>query len=650
MRLIDGMLFIEWAEAVDSGIPEGTLKSARSRNSSKWLFVTDPSDSRKVLIDYDRLTDEYKNSVKARYGDPYLYAAASPIRDLIKFDGEAEKYYLAYRYSDKPLAIDIVKKYTKQAGVLNMLKDVTSDKRMLKRMLQLSVDQFYVNVMNIIKEDNIGLPTSYRRLLATKKDYETNGYESLIDGRLGNAHAAKIKDEISQSLLLELLSHPNQFDDPYIASKYNVWAVANGYKQIDVSTVKKFRQKHHHLVVMKREGNNALNEKYLPQIKGKRPSQPLYLVESDDNHLDLFYADPDDSSSSKYYHRYKAIVVMDSFNDYVLGYAYAEEITVDLVKAAYLNAMYHIRSITGAWYLPHEIKTDNWSQKALKPFYRGIAKYIDTPVGSKHRGYIEQFFGSSQWKNTLKAGANNYTGNNITAKRRGVNPDTLSANKKDIPLVGAEASAQIENFFHRLRYEQQPNGTTKHDQWLAAFNRLDGDKKRVANEEQFFLKFGIQHQASTSAGLPRLSNRGIRLQIANVEYSFDLDGGVPLEHIGKKVHVIFDPYDMSRVLVTDFEKVRLIGREPRLQSRALEDAGVDSRTYLNAALKAKVDIVTDLSAKEARRKQVLQAAGIDAETILKAGIMVKEIKQQAEVRILQPPSQYNDGYNWMDQL
>jgi hypothetical protein len=376
MKLIDNNLFIEWREALDCGISENTLKSANLKKSPSWHFIDDPQDKRKVLIGYEKLKEDYKRKVIARLGDPYEYMAKMPIRNLVKWDDKAEEFYLSYRYDqDKPLPIAHVKKYAQAASWLNMFKAVSEDKRSLKKLLTLPVEQFYKSAIEIIIADKIDLPTSYKRLLERRRLYEANGYNELIGGAFGNKSAAKIKDELSESALLDLIAHPNQYDDMIIALQYNAWAAKNNYKTIDAATVGIHRRKKEHLISMYREGNAALNEKYIKQVKGFRPTAPLAMVENDDNHLDLLFLDPnDDDHNSKYYHKYKAIVVIDSFNDYVLGYAYAEKLSIELVKAAYLNAMYHIRSLTGGWYLPHETKSDRWGIKTLEPFYNTLGK------------------------------------------------------------------------------------------------------------------------------------------------------------------------------------------------------------------------------------------------------------------------------------
>src|SRR5262249_22324676 len=149
----------------------------------------------------------------------------------------------------------------------------------------------------------------------------------------------------------------------------------------------------------------------------------------------------------------------------------------------------------------------------------------------------------------LKLGAINYTGNNITAKKRGVNQEQLAANKKMYPTVGQEAFHQIEQVFHRIRTMPESNLKSKRDRWLEGWNKLSESDKRPITDEQFLLKFGIQHNANNRR--ITISNMGIAPEIAGTRLLYDVPAHLHLEVIGKAVDVIYDPADLSRILVTD---------------------------------------------------------------------------------------------------
>ncbi len=657
MKTIDEVLFLEFGEMLEAGISENTLKQAKKCDYKSWHFMDDPADNRRVLIGYEKLKPAYKEQVKKRFGDPYAYAAKNPLRDMVEPDHAAEAWFMAHRYRgtdgyDKALPMPVVAKYTRQAAWLNMLLAVKRDERLVKKGLKLTMEAFYNQVQELNKHDGLELPTSYRRLLAKRDEYEAGGYAALVSWKFGNTQAAKVSDEVAEAKLLEMLADGNQHDDAFVCAKYNRWAADNGYRNVDASTVGIWRRKREMHIIMQREGSAALNAKYIQQAKGMRPSRPLYMVESDDNHLDLLF---EDAATGNRYARYKAIVVMDSYNDYVLGYAYATELSIELVRAAYANAMYHIKELTGGWHLPHEIKTDRWALATLRPFYSAIGHYMDSPVLSKHRGYIEQFFGHVHWKRCLKAGANNYTGNNMTATHRGVNVEAVAANARNRPLLGRESETQVEAFFHNLRHfslkEDQPSRQQK---WLQAWSLMDAAQKRPVSDEQFLLKFGITHNPGNPI---QISNRGVEPQIQGVKYSYDLDVAHLREYIGKPVQVVYDPYDMSRVLLTDGQSLRIMARSAQLHSRALADATEGSRAFLNATLGEKRDTVKYVADASDRRKQILTSLGTDAESLLTGGMVLKGPKQQAEqdfqrqyIELQQPQPPRKTGNPYLDQM
>jgi hypothetical protein len=649
--IIDTKLFVRYAALVESGISANTIRNAKLRNAPSWSFIDDPEDKRKVLADFEALKDEYKDRVTTKYGNPYERIAKQPIRDLIKWDHQAEEFYLAYRYTgtdgnQKPLPTDTVKKYTAASNFLNVLKRMTEDKRQIKQLTKLTIDQFWKTCCDIIEEDNLDLPASYRRLCVNEdsalKKYIATGYASLIDHRFGNTRAAKVNDEVSQAVINKFLSDPRQYDDMLICMMYNQWAKDNNYKAITHSTVGVWREKLAHEIVMEREGNHALRNKFMIMATGTRPSAPLMLVENDDNSLDLLFNVVGDARAER---RYVMMAVKDSFNDHLLGYSVApigelEKLTIPLIQSAYLNAMYYIRSLTGGWYMFNETKSDRYALASLRPFYKQISNnYNDTPTGSKNGRYIEQTFGKHHWKRCMKLSspdghspANNYSGNNISAKYRGVNMEWLARNKKNRPFMGEEAERQINHFAHLLRHLPQTTkaafGVSKEQQWLDAWNAMSDQHKIRLTDEQFLLKFGIEHNPGEGK-VNRISNKGVNPIICGTQFRFTIDGDWR-PHEGKAVKIIYDPNDMSRALITDHQQVRFMAHETNRTARAIADATTNTNDYLRAYTAEKRDTVKSIAAKNEKRDLVLAQHGFDGEAFLLGGGLDKPLKAAAE--------------------
>ena len=654
MQLINNILYIEFADFINAGWKEDTIKKANLRNGSSWQMIQNPLDKRKPLVQFDTLVDDHKNKLTLRYGNPYEWVVKQPIKALLKNDTNAHNFYLQYRYADnKTLPIKRITQYTRAAQWLTMLNEVSEDIKTIKKQLGINIPTLYKYVTEIMDSekkngasDNYDgheqLPgdfgTSYKRLLEKQNAFKENSYSSIIDKMYGNQLAAKIIDEISEARLLTYIEDERQFDDVMIAMMYSVWAKDNNYKSISPATVGEWRRKKESSIMLGRSGNNAFNEKYIRQVKGFRPSAPLFMVEHDDNNFDLLF-----NSKDYQFNKYVAIVVRDSKFDLVLGKSYrmAQSPVHEMVYHAYLDAMYYIRSLTGGWYLPFEIKSDRWAGATLNDFYERIAKFVKPAKGNKHRGYIEQSFGNAHWDRAMKlASDGNYSGNNMTAKYRGVNPDMLDrrVQGKLGPSIGEEAEVMIENFFTLLRHmpdfkREEMNAPSKEQKWLQAWNELPIEQKRPITDEQFLLIFGIKHNPQSRT--ITITNRGVEPQILGTKYSYDLpEAWMYNDLVGSNVSVYYDPYDMSRVLVTDGNAIRFIAKEAQLVPRALQDTYTGSRTFLNAILAEKKDQVVKAATSAAKRKQ-LMPAGFNAEAMLQGGVMIKEIKNSAEQKLLE---------------
>jgi hypothetical protein len=644
LKFIDNKLYLGFSEMVHA-IANATgkeeekvavyLRKAKSTGTKCWTFLNDPDDRRRVLVQYESLKDEYKKMVKELLGNPYDHMAKEPILKMVQPDQKAEAFFLSYVYGDNRfLPTEHVTKYVKAANWLNMLNEINRNKKAIKKQLNVNLDQFWCHVCNIIKSEGIDLPASYQRLRNKMTEYREKGYACLIDWRFGNTLAKKIDDEV----LKKLLEHPNQYDDVMVCYLYNNWANQNSREVIGTRIVSLRRKEWEHEIIAGREGWSAFNEKYVRQVKGlpARTMHPLALVECDDYNFNYYFTDPDLPTSGKDLQRYVGYIVADSSIGLVLGasYRHAKAPVFDMVRIAWLDAMYYIRSITGSdqWYLPFEVKADHWNQKNAFPFFDSIARFVKPAVGNKHRGYIEQLFGSDHAKRAEKLAAHNelnYNGNNLTARHAGVNREVLKANAKRRPLIGDHASEQIDKF---LYYMRSIPAITKNDleapsrelQWKQRWNELSDDQKRPITDLQFLHLFGFAHAPQGRS--VTITNRGIEPVINGNKYSYDLPDYVTMQHlIGSKVTVIYDPYDMSRVLITDHGKIRFIAREATLQPRALVYQYDGSRKALDLILnekKAQVQKVATLSA--ARTYE------IDSKAFLLAGLAPKELLVDAE--------------------
>ncbi|RBL88544.1 Mu transposase C-terminal domain-containing protein [Chitinophaga flava] len=628
---IEGHEFIKTKENPGGLVPKGTYDSLKSRN--KIEVLERGGNGRSVLIVYASLPEAYKELVIAKYGDPRAYVCKQPLLHLIRKDPRAEKFFLDYRYGEnKCLPVGHVEKYVTAAAWLDMLVQVCKEKYFIRKQLGISKETFWKTVLELIVTHDILLPHSYKRLNEKIRQYQELSYASLIDWRFGNQNSAKIKDELSESMLLELIAHPNQHDDTVIARAYNQWAVQHAYAAITAATVGNHRRNNYYQLQLFREGSAAWYNQFGKQTKRNRPSAPLLLVGSDDNDVDLYFRDEHAGNEqqlvTRYYHRFKAVVISDAFNDYPLGYFYADNISTDLVKMAYLDAMHHIHQLTGSWYLPHQLQTDRWNLKALESFYQQIdAGYFPAAARAPRSKYIERTFGK-RWHQHLRR-FDNYAGNNITSRSR-LNPDHLAKQKKLFPEK-EEAFPILQTFIEGLRHERNPaTGRSRQEEWIAAFNASDSSGQRCISDEQLLLIFGVSHTHTNT-----ITNGGIRMTIKGQTHEYEIPDALYLRNVGKKVQLIYDPFDLSRILVTDGQQLRFVAHTQQKLPAARADYQEGDEARLWQHLHNKKELVKMITDKKRNRESLLEQNRTNAAALLQARVMIKEIKQQAEDNILE---------------
>lgn len=630
MKIIDNILYLELTDAIQCGFGDANYISKEKSRGAKWgIFIKDPQDKRKILIEFDSLHEKKKDQVLKTIGNPYEVMAKEPIKKMVVKDLKAEDFFLHYRYDDdKKLTPEAVKEYTTAASWLNMLVKADQNKSEIKKQLGLSITNFFLNVCEIIEKENIKLPSSYRFLKPKINQYKSEGYQCLIKKGLGKKNNLKVRTETAQSFLLNLLSIPYH-DDHVVCRAYNKWAVENNEPQISPKTVGNWRNRHSFELTGDREGSKVWYNIFGKQIMRRRPSAPLLLVNSDDNDLDLYFIetsiDKKGRSKTNYYHRPVLIVIIDAFNDYILGYSIADEISADLVRLAYLDAIHHIHDLTGGWYLPIQGQTDRWGNGTLDSFYDEVFQ-VYTPATARlpRAKYIERSFGT-QWHQQLKY-YTNYAGHNITAKTR-LNEDHLQLVKKEFPNK-EHAMYQAEDFINKMRnLINEKTGKTKQQEWLEAFEKSDLSKSRAITDMQMLHKLGTEHPY-----LNTITNKGITITIDDRIYNYEIPDDQYLQNVNRKVQVIYDPMDMSRVLVTDGNNLRFIAKSYKFLPSAIADFQPGDRARLNARLDEKKRHVEFISKRKEQRDILLSNKQINPASYLQAGVtsLPKEQKRMIE--------------------
>lgn len=585
---------------------------------------------RVVLIEFESLPDKYRKAVKEAYGNPYEYIAKEPILKLIDWDYKAETFYQDYILPNggklpsvdkdskgKPV-INYVKRYTHAANWLNMLSRLTDDKKALKRELNISMAAFWQTATELINLKNVNLPTNQKRLKQKLSEYRANGYEILIEKhKFGNNYRAKINDELSEAVLKTLLEQRNKHDDTVIADDYNKWAKENGYQPISNETVGYRRRQWAAELMLSREGVAKTYNKLSKQIHRDRASAPLLLINSDDNNLDVYFI----KGKNKYY-RPVLYVVIDAFNDYILGYAIGDVVTKELIYEAYRNAFAHVMELTGGQYMWHQIQTDHWgisgkNTTELEQFYNRMGTF--TPAGHKNARtkYVEASFGTIWHQELKKVFKKNYSGHNITSNEK-LNPDTLVTS--NFPDVN-EAPSMIATLIDNLRNTRRKGcDLSRKEEWINAFINSEKSKKKLITSETRLGLFGKQTKLPIS-----VSSAGIVFELNRVKRTYELSQKAIFDNIGKKVNVTYDPYNFDEILVTDGNTYREVISLFENTKAALADQVEGDRDRLNILMAEKATLMDMINEPLAARKAALERAKIDAESRINAGVLIKEI-------------------------
>lgn len=628
-KYVNKELFITFNGAIECGFTAHAIKKAKQRKSASWQFIDDPDDRRATLIHFESLKEQYKALVKAKYGNPYDYIASEALNDrLILLDADRD-YIDEYRDANGNLLKDeVAQKYKQECRYLNMIASLR--KKDINDLGFKSVKHdFYPAVIHMLKNDDLvtsQFPKSYGRLRKKVKEYKENGPAAVISKMLGNQVARKV-DDIGQDVLLKMIGHHHKFSSEFIAQRYNDFVRKYNYdnasdlQHISASTVTHYRRKYAFELDLEREGMGAWHSKHGRIIHRRRPSAPLYLINSDDNDLDLYF-----KIKSKYYNRITLLVVIDAFNDYPLGYAIGESQTVDLVKEAYLDAIHHIKELTGGFHIWHELKVDHWGMKALRKWYEEQAVFTPAQARNSRGKVIEQSFGQ-KWHGVLKQYIN-YAGHNITSKGQ-VNREELVRNRRDFPDI-SDAPKQVAHFISQMRQLPGKSGKSRQQEWVEAWHDNNTEKRELTDRRRIML-FGRKHKDTN-----RLTNAGIQATLNGEKITFDIDPVSYRQHAGKKFQLYYDPRDVSKCLATaDEGKVKLMLQEYRKNAHNVKDLQPGERNIIQKRMDEQKAISQYVLKRLSGRDKRLLESGIDPESLLMTGELNKELKQAAEHKYLE---------------
>ncbi len=630
-------LCLEFEELVPKLMSKPNYDQSKSRGNIIVYGIG--GNGRSILIEYETLPKKYKEAVRQQYGDPYQYIAKQPIKELIQWDLKAEQFYREYVLPNNlGLPEDYIKKYTKAASWLNTIGYLTTDKRALKDRLNISISEFWSTVFSLLSSEKVHLPLSEKRLKEKIKAYFINNhpkYEALVKPdlfRWGNTNTKKIADEVAESFLIKLLAHDHQFNCAVVRAAYNKWAVETGRKTLTTAGIRAFYERKKHIILYNREGKAENYATFVPQIRQTNISAPMLLINGDDNVLDLYFTqekrDKKGQAYTSYTYRPELYVILDTYNNYPLGYAIADTPSKELIKEAFRNAANHVKQLLNGYYLPYQIKTDRFGLgkgNDLDLFYQSICTNYTAATARLAQGKkIEQFFGNDL-NAVLKTFINYGNRNNQAQEQR--NPEAVDRVKKLYPSID-EMPAYVAKVFEMLRQTvNETTGKTRQQEWIEAFQQSEKSLNQAITAEQHLQIFGTLHKPKNGSS-NRLNPKG--LEIMGGKYLYEIPSKFFPEHAGRKVQVFYDSFDMSKVYVTDGDKLRFVAKTYERTPAGLADHTEETQKlyWKRMAEKKRISSVAPDGLKTADEN--LERELIDAESYLQSGGLVKNIRHSME--------------------
>ena len=392
-----------------------------------------------ALYSYSSLPEKYKKRWVERHGEPEKQMREEMIRNIVKKDEKAERFFEEYRYDKNgelvALPEDVKKEYTWNASVLNALMEefkrlsssnnkLTGFRRNLWELLLVTSEEWRPVYGH-------SLPGSVARLKALISKFRPDNYGVLVSGKYGNSNTLKIEEDGGRYLVALKRSRVPVYTDMEIFEEYNRVAPERGWKPLksprslrEWFSSPRVEPLWYDAVYGEMKAHQRYDRKHRTILPGRRDS----LWYGDGTKLNLYYRDENGNKCTT-----SVYEVVDAYSEVLLGYYISD-------NEDYI-AQYHAfrMAIQTSRHKPYEIVCDNQGghkkNAALGLFSKISRIHRPTAPYNGESKTIENIFYRFQSQVLKKRFG--FTGQNITAKRETSRPNLefINANIDSLPTL-----------------------------------------------------------------------------------------------------------------------------------------------------------------------------------------------------------------------
>jgi len=371
MRLVNGKLYVEYAEAVRAGISPNTIKKAGQRSSNCWDITKDPTDQRKTLIGYEALKPSYKEQINDTFGNPYRYSSLELIDPLIKKDRISLDTLTTFKTRKREgLPREVIEKYSRSCDVLSMLANIQL--RTIKGLGFSTAKDFYEAVIGFVEQEQLPLPVTYSKLRGKVRKFASEGATCVIDKKWGNTNSMKIEGAVADYLIAQY-AQLKTLNCESLSVIYNNVAPSRGWPSLTPTGIYTFLYRDENVPkwYIGRHGVAAYKRKFEHHFDLESASCRDALWCSDGSKLNLFYLD-----KNKAVAKLNVYIVMDVYSELILGHCY--DFTEDHISIwkAFKRALYTSNA------KPYQILYDNQGgtrKKETQQFFKDIGSGCHFP-------------------------------------------------------------------------------------------------------------------------------------------------------------------------------------------------------------------------------------------------------------------------------